>query len=45
LRAGESAAHCWADTTGAEHAARVVAMLRRRMAAVARAYAPSRSVH
>jgi ribonucleoside-diphosphate reductase beta chain len=45
LRAGESAARCWADATGAEHAARVVAMLRRRLAAVARAYAPSQSVH
>jgi ribonucleoside-diphosphate reductase beta chain len=45
LRAGEAAARCWADATGAEHAVRVVAMLRRRMAAVARAYAPSESVH
>ena len=45
LRAGETAARCWADVTGAEHAGRVVAMLRRRMAAVVRAYAPSTSVH
>jgi ribonucleoside-diphosphate reductase beta chain len=41
LRVGESAARSWVDATGGEHAARVVAMLRRRMAAVARSYATS----
>jgi ribonucleoside-diphosphate reductase beta chain len=39
LRAGEAAASSWADVTGGEHAARAVAMLRRRMAAVARTFA------
>jgi hypothetical protein len=39
LRAGEAAARSWDDVTGGAPAARVVAMLRRRMAAVGRTYA------
>jgi len=39
LREGEGAARSWVDATGGEQAERVVAMLRRRMSAVARAYA------
>lgn len=41
LREGEAAALAWVDATGGEQAAKVVAMLRRRLRAVARAYAPA----
>jgi ribonucleoside-diphosphate reductase beta chain len=39
LREGEAAALAWADATGGEQAEKVVAMLRRRLRTVARAYA------
>ena len=39
LREGERAARAWAAATGEEYAGKVVAMLHRRMAAVARAHA------
>jgi len=39
LRDGEAAALAWADATGGEQAEKVVAMLRRRLRTVARAYA------
>ncbi len=39
LREGEAAALAWADATGGDQAAKVVAMLRRRLRTVARAYA------
>jgi ribonucleoside-diphosphate reductase beta chain len=44
LQEGERAARAWADATGGDYAAKVVAMLRRRMSAVSRAHAASSAI-